>query len=211
MERVQVDKSHYIFGKYVDKKRLISMWHQLDEVLSINAKKVLEVGKGAGLFEVMAKHFGTEVETVDIALDLNPDVLASATSLPFKPDAYDCVCAFQVLEHLPYERALLAFREMLRVTKKHVIISLPDAKKLFVYSWDIPRIGRVIFHIPRPRLQPRRLEFDGEHYWEINRRGYPLQKMLFDFTQQGALVLKTYRVPEYPQHRFFVFKKGTSI
>ncbi|MBU3951202.1 MAG: class I SAM-dependent methyltransferase [Proteobacteria bacterium] len=207
MLKKQVDKTHYQFSNYMDKKRWMSMWHQLAEVLLLNPQNVLEVGKGTGLFKSMAEIFDVTVETVDIDPDLNPDHVASATDLPFKNNSYDCICAFQILEHLPYDQSLVAFSEMVRVARKNIIISLPDAKKLWTYSVHIPKIGEVMLHFPRPQLRPLIHKFDGEHYWEINKLGSPLQKIIDDFTRNNVNILKMYRVPENPYHRFFVFEK----
>jgi len=168
---------------------------------------VLEVGLGLGLFKALAVHFGVAVETVDIDPELNPDHVASATDLPFADNSYDCVCAFQMLEHLPYSQSLQAFGEMVRVAKDHIVISLPDGKKIWPYSLYIPKIGTVVFHIARPRLCFPIHRFQGEHHWEINKKGYPLRKIIDDFTRLNVNMLKTYGVKMYPYHRFFVFSK----
>lgn len=203
----QIDKSHYKFSKYVTKERWLSIWHQIDEVLSLSPRSVLEIGPGPGLFKVLAVHFGIAIETVDIDPELNPDHVASAIDLPFTDNSYDCVCAFQVLEHIPYNQSLKAFVEMVRVAKEHIIISLPDVKILWTYSLYIPKIGQVIFFIPKPRLRRQTKHFDIQHYWEINKQGYTLQKIIDDFTSQNVKLLKTYRVKEFTKHRFFLFKK----
>ena len=203
----QVDKSHYRFDKYVQKKRWISIWHQLDDVLALNHHFVLELGVGSGLFKALAGHFGVAVTTVDIDTELKPDYMASATDLPFDDNSYDCVCAFQMLEHLPYEQSLKAFGEMARVARHHIVISLPDAKRLWAYTFHIPKIGDKTLLIPRPCLSLSVHKFDGEHYWEINKLGYHLQKIIDDFNQFQVQIIKTYRVAENPYHRFFVFKK----
>jgi predicted SAM-dependent methyltransferase len=160
------------------------------------------------VFKLLAIHFGLSVETVDLDPELNPDHVASADDLPFDDNTYDCVCAFQMLEHLPYEQALQAFREMIRVANKNIVISLPDSQPKWVYSFHIPKVGQKIIHFPRPRKKIPVHEFNGEHYWEINKKGYPLQKILNDFSQENLSLMHTYRVPEYPYHRFFVYAKN---
>jgi predicted SAM-dependent methyltransferase len=210
MNQKQVDKTHYEFSRYVTKKRWASIWQQLDEVIGLEPDTLLELGPGPGLFKALADHFGIKVETLDLDPELAPDYVASATALPFEDNSYDCVCAFQMLEHLPYEQSLQAFGEMARVAEKNVVISLPDAKAVWPYIVHIPKFGRKVFHFPRPRIKKPVHQFDGEHYWEINKQGYPLQKIMADFKTSNARLLRTFRVEEHPYHRFFIFGKNSA-
>ncbi|WP_017364171.1 class I SAM-dependent methyltransferase [Methylococcus capsulatus] len=202
----QVDKSIYEFHRYMSKERWSSLWHQLDEVQRLDPEKVLEIGPGPGLFKHMATALGIAVETLDFDPELKPDHVASATDMPFEDATYDVVCAFQMLEHLPYEHSLKAFSEMVRVSKRHVVISLPDARGVWRYQIHVPKFGTHPFLVPRPQLRSPEHTFDGQHYWEINKRGYPLSRIVSDLTAHAVLE-KTYRIHEMPYHRFFVFKK----
>jgi SAM-dependent methyltransferase len=201
----QVDKEHYEFSRYVDRRRWASMWHQLDEVVRLKPEKVLEIGPGPGIFKATALAIGLVVETLDIDPELNPDHVASVFEMPFEDGAFDVVCAFQMLEHLPYEKSLEAFREMTRVARKGVVISLPDAKILWPLSVYVPKIGDVHLFIPRPTLFPRKHIFDGEHCWEINKRGFSLRKIVKEFDVPGWGLEKTFRGYGNPYHRFFIF------
>lgn len=203
-EHKQVDRSHYDFRRYMDKGRWASVWHQLDEVQKLQPQRVLEIGPGPGVLKHMGALFGVTVETLDLDPDLKPDHVASATALPFADASYDVVCAFQMLEHLPYDRALLAFGEMVRVARKGVVISLPDVKPVWRYSVYLPRVGDWRFMLPKPwaRAVPHR--FDGEHHWEINKRETPLARVRADLAQRAQL-LRTWRLFDDPYYRFFVF------
>ena len=59
------------------------------------------------------------------------------------------------------------------VARYHIFISLPDAKRLWSYKLHIPRMGQDTLHVTRPELHPRAHAFNGVHYWEINKLGYP--------------------------------------
>ena len=204
----QVDKSHYKFSCYVDKLRWISIWHQLDEVIKLNPGNVLEVGPGPGLFKGAAKSLGVHVETLDLDPELEPDHVASVFDIPFEDNAFDVVCAFQMLEHLPFDQSLLAFRELVRVAKNAVVISLPDAATRWPISIHVPKVGLVQFSLPRPRLVALKHKFDGEHYWEINKAGYSFKHVKKELLDCGMVsLLKTFRVHENPYHRIFVFEK----
>jgi SAM-dependent methyltransferase len=200
----QVDASHYAFGGYMTKQRWISVWHQLNEIIRRQPGTVLEIGPGAGVFKHAAGLYGIAVETLDLDPELKPDHVGSATEMPFADGSYDVVCAFQVLEHLPYEASLQAFAEMSRVARKTVIISLPDAMPMWRFAFRIPRFGERQLLLRRPFFRPRPHVFDGEHHWEINKTGYPFDRILRDLSRIRPLD-NTFRVPENPYHRFLVF------
>ena len=202
----QVDTSHYEFSAYMTKARWCSVWHQIDEIQKIKPKNILEIGPGSGILKTLLEPMGLRVETLDIDLALNPSYVGSVTEMPFQDSSYDVVCAFQMLEHLPYEDSIKAFKEMVRVSRKNVLISLPDFKMTLQYKFYLPRLGNYEFLVPHPRYKPQDHQFDGEHYWEINKRGYSLQRVTADLSQHAKL-MKTYQVFENPYHRFFIFKK----
>jgi hypothetical protein len=49
--------------------------------------------------------------------------------------------------------------------------------------------------------------FNGEHYWEIGKAGYPLSKITKYIEKAVFKIIKTYRIFENPYHRFFILKK----
>lgn len=200
----QVARTHYEFQSYMDKRRWASIWQQLAELTTVRPDSTLEIGPGRGLLKSVASVFDLRVTTLDIDPDLGPDFVGSATALPFSENSFDVVCAFQVLEHLPYDQSLLAMREMCRCASRAVLISLPDAAKVWPSSIYLPLVGPINLHIPSPRLRRRRHIFDGQHYWEVNTRGYELKKVLKQF-HEFCPSIRTYRVAENPYHRFFIF------
>lgn len=203
----QVDQSHYTFVKYVQKRRWASMWHQLDEVIKHNPVNVLEIGPGPGVFKALMNLFEVHVETLDIDPALKPDHVASVFDMPFVDDAFDVVCAFQMLEHLPFEKSLEAVGEMARVARKALVISLPDAAVRWPMSIYIPKIGPLNFSIPKPRFRAQQHQLDREHCWEINKAGYPLKSVKKEFLRVTSMRLaRTFRVAENPYHRFFIFE-----
>lgn len=202
----QVTKSHYEFQKYLGKARWTSIWHQIDEVTKLKPTNVLEIGPGPGIFKTVLNHLDIQTKTLDHSAELAPDYVGSATAIPLQDNAFDVVCAFQVLEHLQYKESLIAFREMVRVCSRNVIISLPDTKPVWRYFITIPKLGGFNVSIPRPMHKAKEHTFDGEHYWEINKKGYELQQVVSDLSTFCRLK-STYRVPENPYHRFFLFEK----
>lgn len=204
MYRPQVGVSHYSFSSYMSKWRWASIWHQIMEVSAVEPDVVLEIGPGGGVLKSLLESMGVKVRTADIDPKVDPDYLMFGPAIPVAKSSYDVVCAFQVLEHLRYEDAIKLFSDMVRVSKRYVVVSLPDAEKRYRLIMDVPLIGELSLSWKRPFLRRRVHKFDGEHYWEVNTRGYSLRRVLLDLEGFACLV-KTYRLPENPYHRFFVF------
>ena len=207
MLQVQVTREHYNFKDYMTKERWCSLWHQVFEIAILKPRSVLEIGVGSGLLKAILLQLSIPVTSVDLDPELQPDYVASIECLPFKDNLFDVVCAFQVLEHLPYESSLNAFRELARITSEYVIISLPNSRTLWRYLIHIPKLGILNFAIPRPEIHAPEHHFDGQHYWEIGKRGFSTQKVVKDLSEIMKLA-KSYRVSEYPYHHFFVFRKN---
>lgn len=204
----QVDTDHYQFQRYIDKARWMSLWHQLDEIARLKPRQVLEIGPGAGLFASIARTLGLHVETLDMDPDLKPDHVAPIREMPFAAASFDAVCAFQVLEHLPYEDSLQAFQEMVRVSRRHVVISLPDAMHALVIQTKLSKLEWHQLLLPLRLLPARPHQFDGQHYWEVEKKNYSLQRITRDLSRFATLS-RTYRVAENPYHRFFVFETAS--
>jgi len=204
----QVEPNHYFNKSYDTKERFITYWHQINEIIELNPKKVLEIGLGNGLVANYLKQRRLNVTTMDIDERLNPDYVGSVLDIPFPDKSFDVVACFEVLEHLPYEDAPKALSEIHRVSIKYALLSLPDCTRVYRVDIQIPKIGELKRLIPLPRLRQPKHEFNGEHYWEIGKAGYPLRKVTGEMRRAGFEIKKTYRGFENPYHRFFVLTKG---
>ena len=125
-DAVQVPADWYEKRSYNSKERFCSYWHQIDEVLKLEGRSVLEVGPGGGLVTSELRRRGIDVLTLDIDDELDPDVVGSVTSIPLPDGAVDVALAAQVLEHLPIDQAAAALNELARVSRKGVVVSVPD-------------------------------------------------------------------------------------
>jgi len=203
----QVESNHYFNASYDTKERFISYWHQINEIIKLNPKTVLEIGIGNGFVSDYLKKRGVNVTTLDIDERLNPDVVGSVLDMPVLNESFDVVACYEVLEHLPFENFSKALAEIYRVSKSYAVLSLPDASRAYCVYIHIPKIGIFKRLIPLPRFKNPTHKFDGEHYWEIGKAEYPLSKIINEIQKAGFKIEKTYRVFENPYHRFFILRK----
>lgn len=208
--RPQVDKAVYCGPHYFTVKRFASYAHQLSEVVSTNPSSVLEIGVGNGVVSHLLRTAGIPVTTADIDESLHPDILASVTELPLPDNSYDLIACFEVLEHLPFGQFRPALGELSRIARRHVIISLPDCARSHYVEAKLPRLGLLRWQVEIPFFKPRVHKFDGEHYWEVSKAGFPLRLIVDTMRAVGFVVRKTYRVKENPYHRFFILEKPGS-
>ncbi len=99
----------------------------------------LEVGCAQGHFEGIARRFSQNVFGGDFAFEKLPlakknfpgcrFVGINAERLPFKSNSFDFVLCTEVLEHVPKWR--LALKELQRVSRKRVLVTVPLEKGFF--------------------------------------------------------------------------------
>jgi predicted SAM-dependent methyltransferase len=205
--KLQVTPDHYIDPSYDSKERFISYWHQINEIISLEPKKILEVGVGNRFTSKYLRDRNLNVITFDVEDGLRPDVVGSVLRLPFASKSFDVIACYEVLEHLPYSEFQEALREIHRVSRKYAVLSLPDVTTVYRINIELPRIRPIKRLINHPFHRPAQHAFDGEHYWEIGKTGYPLKKIELDIEQSGFKIIRTYRIFEFYYHRFFVLEK----
>lgn len=198
----QVDKSNYRFDKYAFEGRFVSYYWQLKETLALNPHSVLEVGVGDRVFgDFIKNNTSVAYTSVDIAEDLRPDVVGSVLELPFADKSFDVACAFEVLEHLPFEQFERALAELCRVARTHIVISLPHFGPMLSFSLKTPFLPqlRFAFRIPFHKKHV----FNGQHYWEIGKRGYLVSFVRSALSAHGGLT-RDFVPFGNPYHHFFV-------
>lgn len=204
----QVPSSHYFNPKYDSKERWISYWYQINEVLITNPSSVLEIGVGNKLVSDYLSKVGIKLTTCDFDKNLKPDFVADVRNLPFKNNKFDTVLCAEVLEHLPFDDFTKALKEIKRVSKKNIVLTLPHFSLTNVY------IGaKIIPFIPKKEFTikidyPFQHQFTGEHYWEIGKKSFSLAKIKSEIKNSGILIKKSYYPKENPYHHFFVLKKS---
>lgn len=201
---VQVDSDHY-YGEYDDKLRWFSYWYQIQEVLDLEPESVLEVGIGNKTVSSYLENRGLDITTVDIDSELDPDAVCDVRELSeeFDKDSFDVVLCAEVLEHLPFEDFERALKELKKVAKEHVVLTLPSSVVPFNVFVKVPKLNPISFSLSLPF--PVKHEAGGEHYWEINKRGYGISKVKKKISKYFDIE-KEYKIPENSYHRIFVLK-----
>ncbi len=217
---VQVQKSHYFLHNLKPEKFQL-YYHIIKTVLGLDVHNVLEIGIGQGIVSHVLKFNLVDVTTADFDSSLSPDIVCDVRNIPCKKEIFDLVLISEVLEHIPYsdlEDALLNISQLIR---KYAVISVPYNqhclnlytnlkinKYLYFSGWlnrFIERKFPLYFYFGLPQKN-RKYEYDGEHYWEIGYREYPLKEIRNVFGKYFKIE-KELRVPLSPYHYIFILKK----
>ena len=202
----QVSRAHYDGKAYRSPERWMSYWHQLETVRATKAREVLEIGLGEGVVARELTHRGVSVVTLDIAEDLKPDIVGSVTAMPIADRAYDAVLAAEILEHIRFEDVGTALAEIARVTRMHAVITLPHPGYVFLATLKLPMLRRLTLFFQLPFFWKAH-RFDGQHYWELGKRTYPLSRFLDEARRAGLRLVSTKKYSDDPAHRVFLFER----
>jgi SAM-dependent methyltransferase len=201
---LQVEPSTHYARRYLTLPRMVTHWHQANEVARVTAAQgsVLEIGPGSGHTTWVMRQWGLQVTTLDFDPKLRPDAVGDVTRLPFADKSFDSTIAAEVLEHIPFADFATALRELKRVSRSYVIVTLPA-----------PFVG-VSALINWPLLEPRGLflglpywrkhAFNGEHHWELGKRGYELRRITDVITRSGLAIERRFRPAPSLYCYFFV-------
>lgn len=204
---IQVQTGHYVKPRYLTKDRWINYWYQWYRLQRPEIKTVLEIGVGNGVVAELFQKTGMEVTTVDIDASLHPTQVASVTALPYADHQFDAILCAEVLEHLPFEQSLRGMRELHRVTKRWVLITLPHAGYVFSLTAKFPLcawwswIGKIPFFW-------KHHEFQGEHYWELGKKGWSRARLCGALESVGFTVHDVRMYADDPAHVFFWCEKN---
>lgn len=222
--------------KYSDKKSVIFRTfysHLLQIYLSIklNAKNVLEIGKGHGFVSSVLCQY-CNLTTLDFKEEFNPDILMDITKLKqldtLKDEAYDLILLCEVLEHIPYEKIDGMLQILRKKTRKYVVISVPNQSgycniTLFRSILDNPgfkiisffldllsiKIGNFVSKLDyKFRKKHKKFTFEEKHvhYWELGVDKYDIclfKKLL----EKYFIIINEERIKEHPFHHFFILLK----
>lgn len=207
---MQANKFNY-YKDYDHLERFISYFYQIDLVMKLEPENVLEIGIGNKTVSNYLKQHCVKTDTCDFDSALEPDYIADIRQLPFKNNSYDLILACEILEHIPWADVDKALQELHRITKKHVIISIPYSAAVFeavIHFTFIRKITRKQFMDILVRIPAffASIHFDGQHYWMMGRRGYSIIKVRKAF-RKYFIVLREVKPVLQAHHHFFVLEK----
>jgi hypothetical protein len=142
------------------------------------------------------------VTTLDFDPSVRPDVVGDVTKIPCDNGTFDCVLAAEVLEHLPFEEFGAALSELKRVSRGHVVVTLPAPFVGVSALFNLPKMRPKGLFVGVPYFVRHR--FDGEHYWELGKRGYGRRRIRRVIHECGLRIVKEFRPAPSLYCYFFV-------
>ena len=210
----RLGKSYYSFESYVTLERMVTYWYQIKETLSLNPKRVLEIGKGSGIVESSCRAFGLNVETADINEQLNPDHVLSVLDAgeAFMANPYDLILCARVLHHVPFEDFRKAL-ESLSKAGKYTVLTLPvDDLRIYI-SFRATSKRSIVFSVPFPLSVKRMyLKFSGKdktYYANLWKIGSSKETQLDQIKSTISCffeVVQDYSIREDKSHHIFVLR-----
>jgi ubiquinone/menaquinone biosynthesis C-methylase UbiE len=190
--------------RYLTLPRIITHWHQANEVARTAPQggDVLEVGPGSGHTTWVLRNWGYKVTTVDYLATVRPDVVADVTKLPLADQCTDCALAAEVLEHLPFDQFIPALRELRRVSRQSVVVTLPAPFLGVSALWNWPKFEPKGIFMGVPYAVKHR--WNGEHYWEVGKRGYSVGRITRCISESGLKLVRSFRPAPSLYCYFFV-------
>lgn len=209
--KVQVNKEHYDFEKYVDIARWNSYYYQINEVLKCDGKDILYIGKGDDIVVNTLKQFGKNVTTFDFDKNLNPDICGSVTDIDkILNKKYDVIVCCQVLEHIPFDLFEETIQKISKCFKEKFILSLPNNNFWWGFGLNLPKFKNKKLRIPMKRFWKKRWDINtygnGEHYWEIDAKGCISKNGITKLIQKYYNLERFYIPDNNTYHMFFILK-----
>lgn len=175
-------------------------WHQINCVMNISritkSDSIFEVGKGSGHTSNYLKDKGYSVKTIDIDENKRPDIVLDITTdeVPYA----DAFIAFEIMEHIPYNKAEKLVQALSDKGTKVLIFSLPYAFKSYLWlEGFILKFGAFSSNIGKKRKKI----ISKHHHWELGIDGHNVKTVKALLKNNNFKIVSDYK---YRNHHFFV-------
>ena len=202
---LQRNHAHYTTPSYLSPRRMSSYGHQYALAMSTKCSTFLNIGSANWILSTLLTQQKKFVIDLDIDLATNPHILGSLPYLPFLDNSIEAVLCFQVLEHLPFIIFIDCIKELSRIAKKSIIISLPD--RTLLKADKVKRLIYLLVHNPRKWYRYNKVNIDPEHFWEIGINGVSDSVILNIIAGLEINVVSHYRNELFDYHHFFLLEK----
>lgn len=209
---VQVRKEHYglVQGSFINAYNQASDIFGLIKRHNIIRPKILIIGIGDNLLSIILKNkFNCVVKTMDIDPELESDIVCSIENLQGAvSEKFDIIVCTHVLEHLPFEY----FNDSLRqigLVSEYSLVYLPIAKFGLSFGFGIYPLFFKKITLALTWFFKKH-NFDGQHYWEIGVRGYPLSKIKKDINKYFNIEIEYNPVNWLYSYNFILRSKKNS-
>lgn len=203
--------SYYSFQNYNDPIRMITYWHQINEVLSAQPSSVLEIGIGSGLVSSYLEALGIKVTKFDFNESLSPDIVGDVRDVESLIEKkYDVVLCARVLHHLPFQDLDAVISSLLKVATKRLVVTLPVNDMRIYFFTRYTSSGLFSKTLPVPLFLKKCISIIlGKNYgsglWMLN-DGKSMKYVSFvELLKKRFPLVKQYRIEEDMSHAVFVF------
>lgn len=175
--------------KLEEERHWRAYWRQMKLVLPAleHGDSILEIGPGTGFTSNYLRSKGYRVTTLDIDDKKSPDIVANLVEYPF-PDTYDHILAFEVFEHIPFDKFSAILPLLKKAFKKNLFFSVPTNYRIwFLAELIIPYFKEVSFCI-----KAKRRKINAElHFWELEYKQYTSKYLERTLSEAGLTIVNT--------------------
>ncbi len=213
----RIPRDYYGFDHYVSKERMLTYWHQVNEILLHKPPRVLEIGVGNRIVSSIIRSFGVETVTADINPSLNPDVVTPISDLHrhFQEREFPFVLCARVLQHLPFAEFEPSLQQLHRVTGDYLLLTLPVETLRIYFRLRATGFNAKNFSIPLPlflkrviqRGRTRQQSGQQQNFWKIGQSRESAMTVIRRLLGRYFVIEKAYQVAEDMSHAFFIMKR----
>jgi len=141
--KAHIDKFIYVKPHDAHEKERVD---QIMGMIPADVNTVLDIGTGAGhIYRRLKERCGLRPFGMDISLELvgrlqeNTISVADIKNIPFKDRSFDLVLTADVIEHISPDDFNKSISEIIRVSKKYILINSPYKDAV---DWPVARCGK---------------------------------------------------------------------